>query len=159
MGLETERKYLLKNSGWKNLVTSSTAMIQGYFAASGVTVRVRIAGENAFLTIKGKSNSSFTRSEFEYSIPPDDARKMLDEFCGTRIVEKIRHTVPAGNSLVWEIDEYLGSNAGLFTAEIELPSPDAVYSIPDWLGEDVSSFPEYSNGALSKKPFSTWGQE
>ncbi len=156
MALEIERKYLLKNMQWKTQVVRSVRMTQGYFPSAGVTVRVRIAGADGFLTIKGKSDEFFARSEFEYSIPKEDARRMLDEFCASRIVDKIRHYVPAGGNLVWEIDEYLGLNEGLFTAEIELPSVDTVYSVPDWVGEDVSDKPEYSNGSLSKRPYSLW---
>ena len=159
MALEIERKYLLKNSSWRSLVSRSVHMTQGYFPSAGVTVRVRIAGDAAYLTIKGKSDEFFVRSEFEYSIPVSDARRMLDEFCGSRVVDKIRHYVPAEGSLVWEIDEYLGLNAGLFTAEIELPSADAVYSVPDWIGEDVSDAPEYSNGSLSKRPYTRWREK
>lgn len=156
MAQEIEHKYLLKNMQWKELVTRSVRMTQGYFPSSGVTIRVRIADTNAYLTIKGKSDEFFSRSEFEYSIPLADAKRMLDEFCSTRIVDKIRHYVPAGGNLVWEIDEYLGLNEGLFTAEIELPSIDTVYTVPEWIGQDVSDIPEYSNGALSKRPFSMW---
>ena len=156
MAQEIERKYLLKNMDWKPLVTRSVRMTQGYFPSSGVTVRIRIAGSEAFLTIKGKSDEFFVRSEFEYSVPVEDAKRMLEEFCSTRIVDKIRHYVPAGGNLVWEIDEYLGLNAGLFTAEIELPSADTVYTVTEWIGRDVSDQPEYSNGSLSKRPYSVW---
>ena len=159
MAQEIERKYLLKNMLWKELATNSVHMTQGYFPASGVTVRVRIAGDRSYLTIKGKSDEFFARSEFEYPIPQADAKKMLDEFCRDRIVEKIRYFIPAGGGLTWEIDEYLGANAGLYTAEIELPSVDTVYSIPDWIGDDISSYPEYSNGSLSKRPHSMWGNK
>ena len=157
MAQEIERKYLIKSMDWKTQAVRSVRMTQGYFPASGVTVRVRIAGDSAFLTIKGKSDEFFVRSEFEYPIPVTDAEKMLSEFCGSRIVDKIRYYVPAEGGLVWEIDEYLGLSKGLFTAEIELPSADTVYSQPEWLGEDVSDIPEYSNGALSKRPYSQWG--
>ena len=156
MAQEIERKYLLKNMQWRDLVTESVRMTQGYFPSSGVTVRVRIADTKGYLTIKGKSDDFFVRSEYEYSIPIEDARKMLSEFCGERVVDKIRHYVPAENGLVWEIDEYLGANNGLFTAEIELPSVDTVYSLPEWIGNDVSDKPEYSNGSLSKRPYSLW---
>ena len=159
MAQEIERKYLLKNMLWKELAANSVHMTQGYFPASGVTVRVRIAGDRSYLTIKGKSDEFFARSEFEYPIPQADAKKMLDEFCRDRVVEKIRYFVPAGGGLTWEIDEYLGTNAGLYTAEIELPSIDTVYSIPDWIGDDISSCPEYSNGSLSKRPYSMWGNK
>ena len=159
MAQEIERKYLLKNMLWKELATNSVHMTQGYFPASGVTVRVRIAGDKSYLTIKGKSDEFFARSEFEYPIPQADAKKMLDEFCRDRIVEKIRYFVPAGGGLTWEIDEYLGANAGLYTAEIELPDADTQFAIPDWLGEDVSANPAYTNRALSRNPFTLWGEE
>ena len=80
---------------------------------------------------------------------------MLREFCGSRIVEKIRYLVPAGDGLVWEIDEYCGLNSGLFTAEIELPSEDVVFRRPRWLGREVSGDPDYTNGALSRRPWTT----
>lgn len=159
MAQEIERKYLLKSDSWRELVTRSVLITQGYFPSSGVTVRARISGDEGFLTIKGKCSDNLVRSEFEYRVPVEDVRSMLEEFCGTRVVEKIRHYVPAENGLVWEIDEYLGLNKGLFTAEIELPYPDMQYTVPDWTGEDVSMVPRYSNGALSKHPYSLWENE
>ena len=74
-------------------------------------------------------------------------------------VEKYRYLVPAGNGLVWEIDEYLGENAPLFTAEIELPSPDTKFEIPEWLGKEISGDRRYTNGALSRSPYSRWCNE
>ena len=159
MALEIEKKFLLKSDGWRSKVASSCRMTQGYIQSSGTTVRVRIAGSEAFITLKGKPHQDFTRSEFEYSVPVSDAKEMLKEFCGTRIVDKIRHIVPAENGLFWEIDEYLELNAGLFTAEIELPDADTQFAIPDWLGEDVSANPAYTNRALSRNPFTLWGEE
>ncbi len=161
MGTEIERKFLLASSAWRSGADRGVRMVQGYFSSGGPspepppTVRVRIAGERAFLTVKGRP-SGWERSEFEYEIPVPDAEAMLREFCGPRIVEKRRYLHPAGNGLVWEIDEYFGRNAGLFTAEIELPEPDAPFEHPGWLGKEVSDDPRYTNGALSRRPFSEW---
>ena len=161
MGSEIERKFLLKNHSWReDRLQPPQEMIQGYFpkVPGGPTVRVRIAGDRAFITVKGRGKGveSLVRSEFEYEIPVSEARAMLDEFCGSRIVEKKRHLVPAGDGLVWEIDEYFKLNAGLFTAEIELPSPETPFEKPPWLGKEVSGDPRYSNGSLSSKPFTLW---
>ena len=161
MGIEIERKFLLKDSSWKDQVTTlPRSLEQGYFlrAQGGPTVRVRIADDEAFLTIKGRAKGAegLERSEFEYAIPLEDARMMLAELCQERVVKKLRYYLPAGNGLVWEIDEYLELNAGLFTAEIELPDPETPFEKPDWLGEEVSGDKRYSNGALSAVPFTTW---
>ena len=131
-------------------------MTQGYFDTSGATVRVRVLAESAFLTIKGRPQSDGVRSEFEYAIPVSDAQAMLLEFCGSRTVDKIRYCIAAGNRRVWEIDEYLGSNAGLFTAEIEL---DEAFEVPDWLGLEVTGDRRYTNGALSRCPYTAWQEE
>ena len=161
MGIEIERKFLLKDSSWKDQVTTlPRSLEQGYFlrAQGGPTVRVRIADEEAFLTIKGRSKGveGLERSEFEYAIPLEDARMMLAELCQERVVKKLRYHLPAGNGLVWEIDEYLGLNAGLLTAEIELPSENTDFPRPPWLGEEVSGMVHYTNGALSRCPYSLW---
>ena len=158
MAIEIERKFLVKSDAWRKGVVSRTLMRQGYLGGGASTVRVRQTDKAAFLTIKGKANG-IARTEFEYEIPVADAQTMLSDMTVGSIVEKIRYIVPAENGLVWEIDEYLGANAGLFTAEIELPSADTVYTVPDWVGEDVSSIPAYSNGSLSKRPYSTWQEE
>ncbi len=159
MGLEIEKKFLLKDESWRKEVTSSCRMTQGYIAASGVTVRVRISDKGAFLTLKGRPDANFSRSEFEYSVPENDAKEMIAEFCGPRVVDKVRHFVPAGGDLIWEIDEYFGLNAGLFTAEIELPEPDTPFDIPAWLGADVTGNPAYTNGALSRNPYTLWEEK
>lgn len=155
MGVEIERKFLLRSDAWRAGAGEGVTMKQGYFAGvpgESPTVRVRIAGARAFLTIKGEPNG-LARSEFEYEIPVADAEAMLREFCGTRVVEKCRYTFPAGDGLFWEVDEYFGLNEGLFTAEIELPTADAPCPHPEWLGEEVSGNPAYTNGALSRRPW------
>lgn len=159
MALEIEKKFLLKDDSWRSQTVSQCRMTQGYVPASGVTVRIRISDSGAFLTLKGKPDEKFSRSEFEYSIPVSDAEDMLKEFCGTRVVDKTRYIVPAENGLVWEIDEYYGLNDGLFTAEIELPAPDTPFDTPPWLGDDVTGNPAYTNGALSRNPYTLWGDK
>lgn len=164
MGIEIERKFLLKDERWRQEVTAlPRRLTQGYFSKvpGGTTVRVRIADEKAFLTVKGRSRgeSSLERSEFEYEIPVDDAHAMLQEFCGSRVVKKHRYILPAENGLYWEIDEYLDANLGLFTAEIELPDASASFVMPPWLGEDVSNDSRYSNGSLSTNPYCRWKEE
>ena len=161
MGVEIERKFLLKDQSWRDEVSAlPRTLTQGYFlrAPGGPTVRVRIADSCAFLTIKGrtKGEEKLERSEFEYPLPVADAAAMLEEFCGTRVVRKLRYFLPADNGFTWEIDEYLDENKGLFTAEIELPSPDTPFERPAWLGEEVSGDSRYGNGALSVKPYSRW---
>lgn len=161
MAIETERKFLLLGDTWRQeAVTPPETLVQGYFPriSGGPTVRVRISGEKAFLTVKGRQQggTAILRSEFEYEIPVTDAENMLDEFCGGRIVKKLRFTFPAADGLQWEIDEYLELNAGLFTAEIELPAPDAPFPRPPWLGKEISGDPRYTNGALSCSPYSLW---
>ena len=152
MPLEIERKFLLANDFWRKEAEEGTLLVQGYIAGSKGTpaVRVRISGTRAFLTIKGTADG-IIRSEFEYPIPVEDARFMIDNFCGDRVVEKKRYLCGR-----WEIDEYFKANQGLFTAEIELNSADEEFDIPSWLGEEISDRPEYTNGALSRNPYSTW---
>ena len=163
MGVETERKFLLKNHSWKEEITTlPRTLTQGSFlrAQGGPTLRVRITEDRGFVTIKGRARGedNISRSEFEYPIPAADAQAMLEEFCGERIVKKLRYYLNSPDGFTWEIDEYLENNAGLYTAEIELPSPDTPFEIPEWLGEEVSSDKRYSNGSLSVTPYSQWGE-
>ena len=150
MGVEIERKFLLKSEAWRSDVSSSIRLSQGYFEGTpnSPTVRVRIAGRSAYLTVKGR-NSHFSRSEFEYEIPLGDAEAMLAEFCADRTVSKLRHLVMFGGKR-WEIDEYFPPFAGLFTAEIELERESESFPVPPWLGREVSGDPAYTNGALAR---------
>ena len=161
MAIETERKFLLLDDSWRREAAAPPKnLVQGYFprVAGGPTVRVRISGVKAFLTVKGRpqNDATLSRSEFEYAIPAAEAENMLNEFCGDRLVKKLRYTFPAADGLEWEIDEYLELNAGLFTAEIELPDPDAPFPRPPWLGKEISGDPRYTNAALSCRPWSLW---
>lgn len=154
MSKEIERKFLVKGNAWRTLA-QGVLYRQGYLnSAKERTVRVRTAGEKGFLTVKGITNG-VTRSEFEYEIPFADANKMLSGLAEKPLIEKRRFKIPAG-SLVWEIDEFLGENAGLIVAEIELPNEDAPFERPDWLGREVSNDPRYFNSNLVRHPFSQW---
>ena len=164
MAIETERKFLLLSDAWRReAVTPPETLVQGYFprAAGGPTVRVRISDAKGFLTVKGRpqADAPVSRSEFEYEIPAAEAEAMLGEFCGDNLVKKLRYTFPAAAGLQWEIDEYLELNAGLFTAEIELPEPGTPFPRPPWLGEEISGDPRYTNAALSCRPWSLWKEE
>ena len=140
MSKEIERKFLVNGNAWRTLA-QGVLYRQGYLSsAKERTVRVRTAGEKGFLTVKGITNG-VTRSEFEYEIPFADADKMLSGLAEKPLIE---------------IDEFLGENAGLIVAEIELPDEDAPFGRPDWLGREVSNDPRYFNSNLVRHPFSQW---
>lgn len=154
MGLEIERKFLVVKELWRPPVAGEK-LVQGYIAADGhnLSVRVRIAGTQAWLNLKGRIND-ISRHEYEYLIPLNDAQELLNTFAGS-IVEKIRYKLDYAG-VVWEVDEFLGDNAGLLVAEIELDSETQQFSKPPWLGKEVSSEPRYLNTSLAKLPFSLW---
>lgn len=154
MGQEIERKFLVNGTAWK-AQAAGTLYRQGYLSnVKERTVRVRIAGEKAFLTIKGL-NKGVTRTEFEYPVPVDDAAAMLDGLCERPLIEKTRYVLPSGG-YTWEIDEFHGDNDGLVVAEVELQRADDKPPLPEWVGEEVSSDARYFNSNLVKKPFKTW---
>ena len=150
--MEIERKFLVTSEDWRT--PDPIRIAQGYLNRSkDRTVRVRIAGPLGFITVKGPTTSA-SRSEFEYEIPLTDAQEML-ALCEGPIVEKIRHLVNH-QGLLWEIDEFLGQNAGLVVAEVELESEDQDVPIPPWVGMEVTGDPRYFNSRLSEHPFSVW---
>ena len=154
MAVEIEKKFLLINESWKKDSTSEI-YFQGYISSgTGKTVRVRIAGEKGFLTIKGK-HSGISRMEFEYPIPVDDAKVLLEEICEQPIIHKKRYRVEYGGFL-WEIDEFYGENLGLLLAEIELENENQEFPIPEWLGREVSHDGRYYNASLRRNPYSNW---
>ncbi len=153
MAQEIERKFLVKSDQWKQYQGQATIYRQGYiYTENGTTVRVRVAGSQGFLTIKGKTSGK-TRSEFEYSISVEDAQEMLDSFCDHPLIEKTRTKLKIGN-LTWEIDEFTGENEGLILAEVELENEDQEIEIPEWIGEEVTDDPRYYNANLVKNPYS-----
>ena len=154
MSIEIERKFLVEGDAWKSYADEGLECKQGYLTTEpGNTIRVRIMGDQAYLTIKGVT-SGITRTEFEYEIPVPDAAKML-ELCKDAMVEKMRYFIEHGG-MAWELDVFSGANEGLVVAEIELESEDQEFDLPDWAGKEVSSDPRYYNACLARHPFTTW---
>ncbi len=153
MPIEIERKFLVDHSLWKP-TDEGTKIIQAYLGLyPSPTVRIRIAGEQGFLTIKGRSQS-IARPEFEYEVPLNEALEMLD-LAISHPVEKTRYEV-MHKGFLWEVDVFSGKNTGLIMAEIELESEDQEFNRPDWLLEEVSADGRYYNSYLSGCPFSEW---
>jgi adenylate cyclase len=154
MGSEIERKFLVSGTGWRTLA-EPVWIRQGYLSSHpSRVVRVRIAGDRAWLTVKGR-NDGASRSEWEFEVPPAEAQQMLDEVCERPVLEKRRFRIPIG-PIAWEVDEFLGENSGLVVAEVELAAADQQISKPDWIGEEVTGDPRYFNSNLLTHPFSTW---
>jgi adenylate cyclase len=151
MGTEIERKFLVVSDDWKSLVSSSNSIRQGYLSANDLaTVRIRIVDDaKALLTVKGKV-VGITRDEFEYEVPLEDGKAML-ELSRPRVVEKRRHLVPL-HGVTWEIDIFEGHHAGLVMAEVELQTADQAVELPHWIGKEVSQDERYANASLSRNP-------
>ena len=153
MGVETERKFLVTGEDWRHL-GRPVAYAQGYLQrGSGRTVRVRLAGEEAYLTVKGPV-TGITRQEFEYPIPVEDAKEMLG-LCEGPVIQKTRTKIRIGSHL-WEVDEFSGENAGLIIAEVELSDPLEIVDPPSWIGEEVTGDPRYYNSNLTVHPYREW---
>ncbi|MEH1900989.1 MAG: CYTH domain-containing protein [Nostoc sp.] len=154
MAKEIERKYLVRGDSWRGLAEGSVYR-QGYIPTQdNVTVRIRIVGEKSYLTIKGP-NIKYSRLEFEYPIPIEDAQEILETLCERPFIEKIRFKIKSGG-LIWEIDEFDGVNKGLILAEVELSDENQQIELPIWIGEEVSDDSRYFNSNLVKHPFSQW---
>ena len=154
MAKEIERKFLIDLEKIGSL-EDGTAIRQGYIATADKTVvRVRLAGERAYLTLKGE-NVGVTRTEFEYEIPADDAQEIITVLCNGPVVEKTRYLiVNAGHT--WEVDIFHGDNDGLVVAEIELSSEDEAFELPHWATKEVSGDVSYYNSSLLENPFKNW---
>jgi len=161
MGLEIERKFLLRDDGWRANISRSETIAQGYLVGAQAlrngsarsSVRTRIAGDQAWLNIKA-AVAGISRAEFEYAIPLADAQVLLATLCDG-VLEKIRHHVHVGDAL-FEVDEFLGENEGLVVAEIELSAVDAAFPKPAWLGVEVSALTRYYNVNLIAHPYKQW---
>jgi adenylate cyclase len=156
VALEIERKFLLNDDRWRQSVSRSVAMAQGYLGGTRCSVRLRISGEQAHLNIKGMTVGA-RRLEFEYSVPLNDAREMLDALADGPLVEKTRHYVVT-DEVTWEIDEFEGENAGLVVAEVELTSEDQAFDRPSWVGKEVTGDERYYNVYLAKHPYNGWDE-
>lgn len=153
MNVEIERKFLVKSEAWRGLA-EGVRFRQGYLQTHPCTVRVRTEGERGVLTIKGQTRG-FSREEFEYEIPRGDADRMLDTLALPSLIDKIRYKIPY-QGFVWEVDEFLGDNAGLVVAEIELSDEGQAFERPEWIGEEVTGDRRYANSALASRPFCSW---
>lgn len=154
MGTEIERKFLVSGDEWRSL-GSAVRYRQGYLTADGRrSVRIRVAGDQGFITIKG-STEGITRAEYEYEIPLADAEALLDRLCDSPLIEKTRTKIPL-NNVVWEVDEFFGANQGLIIAEVELQDANQAIDLPDWIGQEVSTDSRYYNSNLAKHPFTEW---
>jgi len=151
--MEIERKFLVKNDAFIHEAFRKRRIVQGYICADAErSVRVRICGDEAFLTIKGATNGrGWSRYEFEQPVPMNDAEELL-QLCMPGRIEKERHYVMFGGH-TWEVDVFHGANEGLTVAEIELASEDETFELPAWVGQEVSGDPRYYNAMLAKNPF------
>ena len=156
MPAEIERKFKVISDKYKQLSKPLNCK-QGYLdTLEEFLVRVRIMGDKAYLTLKGK-NEGIRRLEFEYEIPKTDANELFSNFCSTTPIEKNRYILSIEKT-IWEVDEFLGENYGLVIAEIELPSENANFPTPNWIGQEVSNNPKYYNYNLVKYPYSKWNE-
>lgn len=155
MATEIERKFLLTSDVWRQQVSDTQRIRQGYLAGTDKSsIRARVKGDQGELNIKGMT-LGIERLEFEYAIPVAEAEEMLDQLAIGPLIEKNRHLVRFGDHL-WEIDEFFGDNAGLIVAEVELSTPDEVFEKPGWVGDEVSQDKRYYNVMLAKHPYKDW---
>ena len=164
MAIEIERKFLVTGTAWRDAAHAVVPMAQGYLndlaaldaGGQKASVRVRIQGDCAFLNLKSSERGA-SRQEFEYPIPVEDARALL-ALCVGGVIDKRRHLVRYAGKL-WEVDEFLGDNAGLVVAEIELDHAGEPVALPPWAGREVTDEVRYYNLALASHPFSAWRRE
>ena len=147
--IEIEHKFLVTGDGWRGQA-DGIRYRQGYIAVSETaTVRVRVGGDSAFLTLKGPpAPGGLARPEFEYPVPLADAEEIILQLCGNALVEKTRYRIPFAG-FTWEVDEFHGRHQGLLLAEIELSREDEAFERPEWVGEDVTGDYRYSNAWLA----------
>ncbi|WP_159799893.1 CYTH domain-containing protein [Flavobacterium sp. MK4S-17] len=155
---EIERKFLVLSNQYKAEAFKQSRIMQGYLNSNPErTVRIRVKGEESYLTVKGKSNEAgTTRLEWETKIPLEDARQLLP-LCEKGAIDKMRYEVSYGRH-IFEVDEFFGDNNGLVIAEVELAAEDEYFEKPQWLGEEVTGDERFYNAYLSHKPYSTWSR-
>lgn len=156
MAQEIERKFLVQSDAYKAVAVKQTRIVQGYLSSVPErTVRVRVKGNQAYITVKGNSNASgISRYEWEKQITVEEANELFC-ICEPGMIDKIRYEVLNG-AFVFEVDEFMGENAGLTIAEIELTSESDAFEKPEWLGREVTGNPIYYNAMLVKNPYAKW---
>ena len=155
MGLEIERKFLVKGE-YKSLAQSQSHIVQGYLCAgSGRSVRIRIRNEKAYVTIKGPASADgMSRFEWETEVSLEDGQEMIG-FCEPGVIDKDRYLVPY-KGYIFEVDEFHADNEGLVICEVELGAPDEVIPIPPFLGKEVTGDKRYYNSHLREYPYTKW---
>lgn len=158
MGIEIERKFLINREIWNTLKKPAGEFyMQGYLSVDAdKTIRVRLTDSKSFITIKGKLKGA-SRDEFEYEIPGDDARQMLQKLVSGSL-QKVRYKINFQNK-IWEIDEFCGDNEGLILAEIELAHEEESFGIPGWIAKEVTGEEKYYNANLAMNPYCNWKDE
>jgi len=156
MHQEIERKFLVKSEEYRKVAFKHYRILQAYICSGhGHTVRVRIKGDNGFLTIKGPSyDGGLSRLEWEKEIEVSEVENLL-QICQPGIIDKTRYEIKSGKHII-EVDEFHADNQGLTVAEIELSSAEEQWESPAWLGEEVTGIKKYYNASLTKYPFSSW---
>ncbi len=157
MAKEIERKFLVTSDAWRNL-GEALPYCQGYLHSDeNSVIRIRIQGDKARLTIKGRP-TGIVRPEYEYPIPLHDAKELLALADQTQLIHKNRTKINYKGK-VWEVDEFFGKNAGLVVAEIELQSENEVFEKPSWVGKEISEDPRYYNVSLAHHPYVDWSDK
>lgn len=157
MGHEIERRYRITGNEWRKSLIRSMPMAQGYLYFDPLTVRIRMTGVQAWLTLKGRPDpGKFGRDEFEYAVPIDDAQTLLNRYAIGFPVRKIRHERII-DGFRWEIDEFLDLNAGLILGEVELADEHIRPPLPPWAVEITGDL-RFSNAALSQTPWQNRNQ-
>lgn len=153
---EIERKFLVTSTEFQSESKKSNRIVQGYLNSNPErTVRIRIKGTQAFITIKGKGNESgTTRFEWEKEIEVTEAEQLL-LLCEDGVIDKVRYEIPFGKHL-YEVDVFEGDNKGLIIAEIELEDENESFEKPNWLGEEVTGDDRYYNASLSTSSYKNW---
>ena len=158
MGTEIERKFRVRDLSWQDDADPGTRIWQGYLSTTPErTVRVRLKGERAYLTVKGITRGA-ARAEYEYDIPTEDARDMLRDLCQQPTIDKVRYLVQH-EGFTWEVDVFARENEGLVVAEVELDSEDQQPPLPPWVGAEVTEDPRYYNANLIAYPYTAWDQQ
>lgn len=155
MALEIERKFLVRGE-FKPFAFMAQRITQGYLSSVPErTVRIRVRGDQGFITIKGRSDESgICRYEWEKEIPVEEARELL-LLCEPGVIDKTRYLVRVGKH-IFEVDEFHGANSGLLIAEVELTEGQEKFERPEWLGEEVTGDLRYYNAMLAHKPYQVW---
>lgn len=155
MPIEIEHKFLLENESWREEVSHASEYQQGYLSSNPTSsIRVRISGTQAWINLKSATIGTY-RQEYEYAIPVDDAKEIIENLCQKPLITKTRHFI-IHQDHTWEIDEFHGDNQGLCVAEIELTQLDEIFEKPAWLGKEVTDDLRYYNNNLAKHPYSEW---